>query len=698
MAPVESNKRESSDSSPLCSDSKLVANSVCSKNGATNQESKAKAALNKSEYLYRTSEQTMNKVSKSDSANGEKVKRLPGRPPLNGHESKASLYFANSIYPRDLSMSGGQKLSKAPPIRSAGCDKQESKRKSTGELSKPRNKNNRAVHNGTSSFNPYDLASIYSLSTRNYGQHVSPYSSGRVPSSQGSFPYPFGPNCSYYTSPHSSSSQCGPSGPSNLDTLLDSCQHWGNSARVVSPFAGPSAVGPSSVSALSAVSSSSVTSHPSLATPPGGSHSATDLFGSAAAAAAVVAASANPHLALFHSVAASEQSTHQLAHLTNGSKRTLSPSAFNKSPGGKSTSSCSYQQQPSSRQSRKVGTGVSSHQSPSHLAAWSHSYSPASAAANMTVQRMLSPTAATPRNGTPALDATSPPTSTSYLSSSHSSVDFSLLSSPTTNSHVAYGHSAKTSSASGHGGKPKSKPRRRVATIAQRRAANIRERRRMYNLNTAFDKLRKRVPTFAYEKRLSRIETLRLAIMYISFMSELVGGKSLNLSASSFSISLKSPASHSSSSSMSSHSSDESPKKYTREQSGNEPESTSRAQGQRSGDSGGAPQQTTCSPVSSSASPSFQSVSENLYHPNSSTPYQQHQQQQSYLDRYHSSFAAWSAEHYGASADQLVAAAAAAHHFGSSTCSSEVSSFAAAAAGHHAMANCPPFSPALPRY
>lgn len=67
-----------------------------------------------------------------------------------------------------------------------------------------------------------------------------------------------------------------------------------------------------------------------------------------------------------------------------------------------------------------------------------------------------------------------------------------------------------------------SKPRRRVATMAQRRAANIRERRRMFHLNTAFDKLRKKVPTFAYEKRLSRIETLRLAIMYISFMTEVL--------------------------------------------------------------------------------------------------------------------------------------------------------------------------------
>lgn len=71
----------------------------------------------------------------------------------------------------------------------------------------------------------------------------------------------------------------------------------------------------------------------------------------------------------------------------------------------------------------------------------------------------------------------------------------------------------------------KSKPRRRVATMAQRRAANIRERRRMFNLNEAFDHLRKKVPTFAYEKRLSRIETLRLAITYIAFMTEVLQGK-----------------------------------------------------------------------------------------------------------------------------------------------------------------------------
>nr|XP_060639328.1 fer3-like protein [Anolis sagrei ordinatus] len=66
--------------------------------------------------------------------------------------------------------------------------------------------------------------------------------------------------------------------------------------------------------------------------------------------------------------------------------------------------------------------------------------------------------------------------------------------------------------------------RKRVITHRQRQAANVRERRRMFNLNEAFDQLRKKVPTFAYEKRLSRIETLRLAIVYIAFMTELLEG------------------------------------------------------------------------------------------------------------------------------------------------------------------------------
>ncbi|XP_007420612.1 fer3-like protein [Python bivittatus] len=71
-------------------------------------------------------------------------------------------------------------------------------------------------------------------------------------------------------------------------------------------------------------------------------------------------------------------------------------------------------------------------------------------------------------------------------------------------------------------GRPK---RKRIITSTQRQAANVRERKRMFNLNEAFEQLRRKVPTFAYEKRLSRIETLRLAIVYISFMTELLEGR-----------------------------------------------------------------------------------------------------------------------------------------------------------------------------
>ncbi|XP_043089064.1 protein Fer3 [Puntigrus tetrazona] len=75
------------------------------------------------------------------------------------------------------------------------------------------------------------------------------------------------------------------------------------------------------------------------------------------------------------------------------------------------------------------------------------------------------------------------------------------------------------SPASASGGKPR---RKRVISSVQRQAANVRERKRMFSLNEAFDRLRRKVPTFAYEKRLSRIETLRLAIVYISFMTDIL--------------------------------------------------------------------------------------------------------------------------------------------------------------------------------
>ncbi|XP_066147401.1 helix-loop-helix protein 13 isoform X2 [Euwallacea fornicatus] len=63
----------------------------------------------------------------------------------------------------------------------------------------------------------------------------------------------------------------------------------------------------------------------------------------------------------------------------------------------------------------------------------------------------------------------------------------------------------------------------------QRHAANIRERKRMLRsaigptgINSAFDELRMHVPTFPYEKRLSKIDTLRLAIAYIALLREVL--------------------------------------------------------------------------------------------------------------------------------------------------------------------------------
>ncbi|KAH9503242.1 hypothetical protein Btru_068538 [Bulinus truncatus] len=86
----------------------------------------------------------------------------------------------------------------------------------------------------------------------------------------------------------------------------------------------------------------------------------------------------------------------------------------------------------------------------------------------------------------------------------------------------SHGNIQQVSPSSSSSGKPK---RKRVQSHTQRKAANVRERKRMFHLNEAFDELRKRLPAFNYEKRLSRIETLRLAMTYISFMKEVSVGR-----------------------------------------------------------------------------------------------------------------------------------------------------------------------------
>ncbi|KAK3912126.1 Pancreas transcription factor 1 subunit alpha, partial [Frankliniella fusca] len=57
---------------------------------------------------------------------------------------------------------------------------------------------------------------------------------------------------------------------------------------------------------------------------------------------------------------------------------------------------------------------------------------------------------------------------------------------------------------------------------SQRQAANLRERRRMQSINSAFEGLRAHIPTLPYEKRLSKVDTLKLAIGYIGFLGDLV--------------------------------------------------------------------------------------------------------------------------------------------------------------------------------
>ncbi|KAI6235192.1 BHLH domain-containing protein [Aphelenchoides besseyi] len=55
-----------------------------------------------------------------------------------------------------------------------------------------------------------------------------------------------------------------------------------------------------------------------------------------------------------------------------------------------------------------------------------------------------------------------------------------------------------------------------------RKAANVRERKRMCGINVAFIDLRSIIPTFPYEKRLSKIDTLNLAIAYIKMLEEIL--------------------------------------------------------------------------------------------------------------------------------------------------------------------------------
>jgi len=62
------------------------------------------------------------------------------------------------------------------------------------------------------------------------------------------------------------------------------------------------------------------------------------------------------------------------------------------------------------------------------------------------------------------------------------------------------------------------------STIVKKRrlAANARERRRMQNLNKAFDRLRAYLPSLTDDKQLSKFETLQMAQTYINALYDLL--------------------------------------------------------------------------------------------------------------------------------------------------------------------------------
>ncbi|XP_049800072.1 protein Fer3-like [Schistocerca nitens] len=62
----------------------------------------------------------------------------------------------------------------------------------------------------------------------------------------------------------------------------------------------------------------------------------------------------------------------------------------------------------------------------------------------------------------------------------------------------------------------------KVEQLRRRLAANARERRRMQNLNRAFDRLRTHLPSLGNDRQLSKYETLQMAQTYITALYDLL--------------------------------------------------------------------------------------------------------------------------------------------------------------------------------
>nr|XP_057920335.1 transcription factor atoh7 [Doryrhamphus excisus] len=65
-------------------------------------------------------------------------------------------------------------------------------------------------------------------------------------------------------------------------------------------------------------------------------------------------------------------------------------------------------------------------------------------------------------------------------------------------------------------------PEKHEPATRRRMAANARERKRMQGLNTAFDRLRKVVPQWGQDKKLSKYETLQMALSYIVALNRIL--------------------------------------------------------------------------------------------------------------------------------------------------------------------------------
>ncbi|KAH8416652.1 hypothetical protein KR222_001339 [Zaprionus bogoriensis] len=84
---------------------------------------------------------------------------------------------------------------------------------------------------------------------------------------------------------------------------------------------------------------------------------------------------------------------------------------------------------------------------------------------------------------------------------------------------------ANNGNANGAAGTGKRRRNKQISPVVKRKrrlAANARERRRMQNLNQAFDRLRQYLPCLGNDRQLSKHETLQMAQTYISALGDLL--------------------------------------------------------------------------------------------------------------------------------------------------------------------------------